>query len=85
MRTSAAAAAGLGCAEAFGIFPDQGLNPCPRHWQADSYPLYPPGKSPSPVFLPGKSHGQRSLVGYSPWSHKRAGHDLATKEQQQGY
>ena len=24
----------------------------------------------SPVFLPGKSHGQRSLVGYSPWGHK---------------
>ena len=23
-----------------------------------------------PVFLPGKSHGQRSLVGYSPWSQK---------------
>ena len=23
-----------------------------------------------PVFVPGKSHGQRSLVGYSPWSHK---------------
>ena len=22
------------------------------------------------VFLLGKSHGQRSLVGYSPWSHK---------------
>ena len=22
------------------------------------------------VFLPGKSHFQRSLVGYSPWSHK---------------
>ena len=22
----------------------------------------------SPVFLPGKSHGQRSLAGYSPWS-----------------
>ena len=22
---------------------------------------------PSPVLLPGKSHGQRSLVGYSPW------------------
>ena len=21
----------------------------------------------SPVFLPGESHGQRSLVGYSPW------------------
>ena len=22
------------------------------------------------VFLPGKFHGQRSLVGYSPWGHK---------------
>ena len=25
---------------------------------------------PTPVFLPGKSHGQRSLVGYSSWGHK---------------
>ena len=25
---------------------------------------------PTPVFLPGKSHRQRSLVGYSPWGHK---------------
>ena len=25
---------------------------------------------PTPVFLPGESHGQRSLAGYSPWSHK---------------
>ena len=24
---------------------------------------------PTPVLLPGKSHGWRSLVGYSPWSH----------------
>ena len=24
---------------------------------------------PTPVFLPGESHGQRSLVGYSPWDH----------------
>ena len=24
------------------------------------------------VFLPGKSHGQRSLVGYSPWGHKES-------------
>ena len=22
---------------------------------------------PTPVFLPGETHGQRSLVGYSPW------------------
>ena len=26
---------------------------------------------PTPVFLPGESHGQRSLVGYSPWNHKQ--------------
>ena len=25
---------------------------------------------PTPVFLPGKSHGQKSLVGYSPWGCK---------------
>ena len=25
---------------------------------------------PTPIFLPGKSHGQRNLGGYSPWSHK---------------
>ena len=25
--------------------------------------------APTPVLLPGKSHGQRSLVGYSPWGH----------------
>jgi len=25
---------------------------------------------PTPVFLPGESHGQRSLVGYSLWDHK---------------
>ena len=25
---------------------------------------------PSPVFLPGEFHGQKSLVGYSPWSYK---------------
>ena len=28
---------------------------------------------PTPVFLPGEFHGQRSLVGYSPWSHKESG------------
>ena len=27
-------------------------------------------RQPTPVFLPGKSHGQRSLVSYSPWGHK---------------
>ena len=36
---------------------------------------------PTPVFLPGESHGQRSLVGYSPQGHKD-GWDFVTKQQQ---
>ena len=32
------------------------------------------------AFLPGKSHEHRSLAGYSPWGHKRDGHDLVTKQ-----
>ena len=28
-------------------------------------------------------HGQTSLVGYGPWGHKRVGHSLVTKQQQQ--
>ena len=39
--------------------PQVGKTPWRREWQ------------PTPVFLPGKSHGQRSLAGYSPWSHKK--------------
>ena len=27
---------------------------------------------PTPVLLPGKSHGQRSLVGYGPWGRKES-------------
>ena len=37
---------GLSCPEACGIFPDQGSNPCPLHWQAGSHALYHQG-SPS--------------------------------------
>ena len=33
---------------------------------------------PTPVFLPGEFHGQRSMAGYSPWGNKRVGHNLAT-------
>ena len=39
---------GPSCSAACGIFPDQGSNPCPLHWQADSQPLCHQG---SPVFL----------------------------------
>ena len=35
---------------ACGIFPDQGSNPCPLHWQADSQPLRHQG-SPRPFLL----------------------------------
>ena len=31
------------------------------------------GMVSTPVFLPGEFHGQRNLVGYSPWSHKELG------------
>ena len=39
-----------------------------------------PGRKcqPTPVFLSGRSHGQRSLAGYSPWGLR---HSLATKQQ----
>ena len=46
-----------------------GKIPCRRKWQ------------PLPVFLPGKSNGQKSLVGCSLWGHNRGRHDLATKQQ----
>ena len=36
---SAIVAHGLSCSAACGIFPGQGSNPCPLHWQADSHPL----------------------------------------------
>ena len=40
-----------------------------------------PGEGNSNPFLPGKSHGQRSLAGYNSWGRKRVRHDLATKQQ----
>ena len=37
---SAVVAHGLSCSEACGVFPGQGSNPGPLHWQADSLPLH---------------------------------------------
>ena len=34
---------GPSCPAACGIFPDQGSNPCPLHWKADSQPLHHQG------------------------------------------
>ena len=42
---SAAVAHGPSCSAAYGIFPDQGSNPCPLHWQADCQPLHHQGSS----------------------------------------
>ena len=47
-RAGSVVAHGLSCSAACGILPDQGSNPCPLHWQADSQPLCHQG---SPVFL----------------------------------
>ena len=47
---SVTVAHGPSCSAACGIFPDQGLNLCPLHWQADSQPLHHQG-SPSFLFL----------------------------------
>ena len=52
-----------------GFDPWVGKIPCRRKWQ------------PTPVFLPGKSRGQKNLEGYRLWAHERVGHDLATKQQ----
>ena len=38
---------------------------------------------PAPVFLSGKFHGQRTLVGYSPWGHKEL--DTTEHKQQQNF
>ena len=38
--------------------PQVGKIPWKKAWQ------------PTPLFLPGESHGQRNLVGYCPWGHK---------------
>ena len=42
------------------LHPWVGKTPWRRKWQT------------SPIFLPGKSHEQRSLAGYSPWGHKES-------------
>ena len=53
-----------------GLDPRVGKIPWRRKWQ------------PTPVFLPGETHGQRSLAGYSPQGCERVGY-VVTKQQQQ--
>ena len=49
-----------------------GKIPWRRKWQS------------TPVFLPGKSHWQRSLEGHSSWNHKKVRYHLVTKQQHGG-
>ena len=42
-----------------------------RHWRRKW--------QPTPVFVPGESRGQRSLVVYSPWGHKKSDTAKATE------
>ena len=58
--------------DAGSIHPWVGKIPWRRKWQ------------PTPVFLPGKSHGQRSLADYSPWGRRRARNVLETKKENSG-
>lgn len=51
-----------------GSIPESGTIPSRRKWQPIAV-----------FFLAWKSQRQRSLVGYTPWGHKRARHNLATK------
>ena len=49
------------------FYPWFGTIPWKRKWQS------------TPVFLPGKFHGQRSQAGCSLWGHRRVGCNLTTK------
>ena len=50
-----------------GSIPGSGRSPWRRAWQ------------PTPVFIPGEFHGQRSLAGYSPWGHEESDTTEATE------
>ena len=49
------------CSAACGIFPDQGSNPCPLHWQADSQPLCHQGSPGSLILGEAGCHIVRTL------------------------
>ena len=78
-----------GCTESLLGFPDgtsskEPACQCRRHKRREFNPWM--GKipwrrawQPTPVFLPGESHGQRKLAGYSPWGHKELDTTEATQ------
>ena len=58
--STASPSASAGDVRDAGSVSGSGRAPGGGHWQQ------------TPVFLPGESHGQRSLVGYSPWGRKES-------------
>ena len=52
-------------------------------WVQALYQEDPWSWQPTPVFLPGKSHEQRSLAAYSPWDHKESDATERLNKQQQ--
>ena len=67
---SVVVAHGPSCSAACGIFPDQGSNPCPLHWQADSQPLHHQG-SPCNLFYKSLTYHKCPfiLVNRDLWQH----------------
>ena len=69
-RAGSVVAHGSSCSTACGIFPDQGSNPCPLHWQADSQPLCHQG-SPYPKTFKSllRLEFEKWIVWFFPYGH----------------
>ena len=67
-----------------GLSSKESTHQCRRHW-FDPYVRKIPWKrkwQSTPVFLPEKPHGQRSMEGHSPWGSQRAGHNWVHRHRQ---
>ena len=73
---SVVVAHGLSCSVACGIFPDQGSNPCPLYWQADSQPVRHQGSPQQTNF---KVYVERQKIQYSQHNTKEE-YDVMEKE-----
>ena len=59
---SVVVARGPSCSAACEILPDQGSNPCPLHWQADSQPLHHQGSPLLKILILAFSQWKRSIA-----------------------
>ena len=69
---------GPSCSAACWIFPDQGSNPCPLHWQADSQPLSHQGSPRDIYFCLNKTLNKNIKVFWAAGKHK----DLEAREEE---